>query len=409
MPVLYVFHRIVLAIALALAPPAALSASAPADALVGLRAAIDAAWQRSPQARTLEARRDEVTAGREAAQTWIAGSPVIGLGQRSDRWTDQTGRRETELSVSAPVWLPGQKSARQTLVQAGADDLEAQIATMRLTLASEVRERMWAAAAAREALAEAQDHQQHLEALADEVMRRVKAGDLARTDGMLAQQEVLAARAAVGGAQTRVNEAMARYSTLTGQPDIPHPTPEPLGLAAPDPHPRMIAARTALQRAQASLHVVSASRSDPPTIGLSMQREQDNAAAAANRRIGVAIQIPIGTGARNRPLETAARTQIETASAEAAQAQAALRADIELARQQLAASQAALETASARTMLTREHMQLIEKAFRLGERGLADQLRAQSLAHEADAAERQQRVTVGLAHARLNQALGILP
>lgn len=392
--------------ALLLVAPWTVAEPAPAS----LGAAVSATWQRSPQARTLEARRDEVAAGREAAQTWMAGSPSIGLSERSDRWTGRTGRHETEISVAAPIWLPGQMSARQALAQAGSDDLDAQIVHLRLTIAGEVRERMWAVAAAREAEAEARDHQTHLEALAEDVMRRVKAGDLARTDGMLARQEVLAARAAVGATRSRVNEALAKYTILTGLADIPSPVPEAIAATAvAAPHPRMVAARAALERAQASLGVVSATRSDPPTLGLSMRREQDAFNAPSNRTIGLAVQIPFGTKARNRPLETAALTQIASTSAEMTQADAALQAEVALAQQQLTVSQEALAASSSRAELTDEHLRLIDKAFRLGERGLADVLRAQALAHEAEAAEGQHRVALGLAHARLNQAKGILP
>lgn len=401
----YLIHSIYLFTALGLTSSMALAQAGS----LGLKAAVDAAWQRSPQARTLEARRDEVAAARDASGTWIAGSPSLGLAQRSDRWTDQNGVRESEVSVSAPIWLPGQRSARQTLAASSSEDLEAQIANARLTLAGEVRERLWAVAAAREALLEAQDHQQHLESIAEEVMRRVKAGDLARTDGLLAQQEVLAAKGSVASAQAKLQEALTRYRTLTGQPDIPSSDPEPIATGMLEPHPRIFAARTSLQRAQASLNVVTATRSDPPTMGLLMRRDQGSATEDSSRTIGVAIQIPIGTSARNRPLETAARTEIETAAAEAAQAEATLRAEIELARQQFTSSQQALEATSERTALAKEHTQYIEKAFRLGERGLADLLRSQTLLHEAEVAERQQRVAVGLAHARLNQALGVIP
>lgn len=397
-------YRICISAALALASPIALSQATP-----DLKAALEAAWQRSPQARTLEARRDETAAGRDAAQSWIAGSPSVGLAQRSDRWNDRNGVRETEVSLSAPIWLPTQMSARQAQADVGADDLEAQIANARLTLAGEVRERMWAVAAARETLVEARSHQQHLEAVAEEVMRRVNAGDLARTDGMLAQQETLAGKAAIVEAQTKVREALSRYTTLTGLPDIPSPEPEQLAAEMREPHPRIRAARTGVQHAQAAMNVVRKTRSEPPTIGISMRREKDGAASEPASSVAVAVQIPIGIDARNRPLETAARTQVETATAEAVQAEILLRADIELARQQLTASQQAREAASSRAMLAREHAQLIQKAFRIGERGLAERLRAQTVLHEAEVAERQQRVAVGLAHARLNQALGILP
>lgn len=401
----YWIYRSCLFSAMALAAPMAFSqAGSPS-----LKVAVDAAWERSPQARTLEARRDEALAGQEAAQSWIAGSPTVGLAQRSDRWTDQNGVRETEVSVAAPIWLPGQKAARASLAQSSSDDLEAQIANARLAIAGEVRERLWAVAAAHEVLSEAEDHQHHLEAIAEEVLRRVKAGDLARTDGMLAQQEVLAAHGAVAAAQAKLQDALGRYRVLTGQPSIPALEVEPIAATMPEPHPRLVAARTALQRSQASFQVVNRTRSDPPTVGLLMRRERDSFASGASRSVGVAVQIPIGTAARNRPLETAARTQIETATAEAAQAEAMLKADIDLAREQLDAARKSLETASSRASLTRQHTELIEKAFKAGERGLADLLRSQALTHEAEVAERQQKVALGLAHARLNQALGILP
>ncbi|GAB3551912.1 TolC family protein [Noviherbaspirillum agri] len=404
MRIYFLFHHIIVA-ALALASPIALSqALSP-----GLKAAVDAAWQRLPQARTLEARRAEVAAARDAAASWVAGSPSVGLSQRSDRWTDRNGVRETEVSLSAPVWLPGQMSARQTQARAGADDLEAQIASTRLALAGEVRERLWAVAAARELLSEAKNRQQYLDGTADEVMRRVKAGDLARTDGMLAQQEALGSKTAVAEAQAKLQEALARYTTLTGLPDIPAAEPEPLAHTMLEPHPRLLAARTTLEQAQANLNVVTKTRKEPPTVGLTLQRERDGGADERASSVILAVKIPIGTDARSRPLETAAQTRIATATAEIAQTEATLRADIELAHQQLASSQQALEAALARATLAREHARLIEKAFRLGERGLVDMLRAQSVLHEAEVAERQQRVAVGLAHARINQALGVTP
>ncbi|HYD80270.1 MAG TPA: TolC family protein [Paucimonas sp.] len=381
----------------------------PLTAQPDLKSAVDAAWRRSPQARTLEAGREEMAAGREAARSWIAGSPALGLVQRSDRWNGRAGARESEISLSAPVWLPGQMATRRIQAEAGADDLEARIAAARLAIAGEVRERLWAVVAAREALAEAGNRRQYLEAIAEEVLRRVGAGDLARTDGMLARQEALAARAAALDAEQRLREALSSYTVLTGLPDIPAAEPEPIAPAMTEPHPRLLAARAALMHARAALDVVDSTRSEPPTLGVALRRERDGAAAAASSSVTLSLEIPIGTAARNRPLETAARTRVESASAEAAQAEAALQAEIELARQRLAASQAALDAASSRATLARDHARLIERAFRLGERGLADMLRAQSLLHEAEAAERQQRAALGLAHARLNQALGIAP
>ncbi len=396
--------RLCLAVMATLTASSALSQSAS----LNLSDAVQAAWRLSPQARTLEAKRDEMQAGLESARTWVAGSPVLGLSQRSDRWTDRKGAKESEVSISAPLWLPGHKAAREAVAQSNNEDLEAQIAVARLALAGEVRERLWTVAAARESLAEASDHQGHLEALTDEVMRRVKAGDLARSDGMLARQEVLAAQSAVANARAKEQEALMRYRVLTGQADIPSTPLEPLAAAVSSPHPRALAAIAGLQRSKAALKAADAIRSDPPTVGLLMRKDQGGS-GDSSRTIGVVIQIPIGTSARNRPLEAAARTQSETAAAELSQADLLLQAESDLARQLLLAAQESWQRTSERVALAREHATLIEKAFRAGERGLADLLRAQALAHEADAAERQQKVAVGLAHARVNQALGIIP
>lgn len=394
-----------IAAVLALGSAAAHSQTVAAD----LKAAVDAAWQRSPQARTLEARRDEVQASREAARSWIAGSPSVGLSERSDRWTGREGARERELSLAAPVWLPAQASARRAEAEANAAELDAQIADARLTLAGEVRERMWAVAAARESLAEAQNRQQYLDATADEVARRVQAGDLARTDGMLARQEALAAKSAVAEARLKLREALLRFTSLTGLRDIPPPAPEAVPAAPADPHPRLLASRAAVLNARAALDVLNKTRSEPPTVGVAYRRERDAFGSAPASSVTLGVEIPIGTAARNRPLETAARTRLETASAEAAQLETTLQADIDLAREQVAASEETFAAAVSRAALAREHAQLIEKAFRLGERGLAEMLRAQSLLHEAETAERQQRVAVGLARARLNQASGVTP
>lgn len=398
-------HTVFTAAVLALSSPVAHSQAVPDS----LKAAVDAAWQRSPQARTLEAKRDDIAAGREAASSWIAGSPSVGMSERSDRWTGRTGAREREISLAAPVWLPGQVSARRAQAEASAAELDAQLANARLTLAGEVRERLWAVASAKESLAEAQNRRQYLEATSEEVTRRVKAGDLARTDGMLAQQEALAAKAAVVDAQVKVREALLRFTTLTGLKDIPVPTPEPVAANPVEPHPRLLASRTAIENAQAALHVAGKTRSEPPTIGVGYRREREAFGGDAASSVTLGIEIPIGTAARNRPLETAARTRLATASAEAAQSEVTLQADIDLARDQVAATDQALEAATARAGLAREHAQLIEKAFRMGERGLNEMLRARSVLHEAEVAERQQRIAVGLARARLNQALGITP
>lgn len=398
-----------------LALPCRALAAPPAPTAVGptLQQAVEGAWLRAPVARTLEARQDEVSAARDNARSWLAANPTLGLSQRTDQGGSERRQRESELSLSSSLWLPGQKRAREQLAARSGEEVAAQLRATRLAVAGMVRNRLWEAAAARVRLEEKQDHLHHLEGFADEVQRRVRAGDLARSDGLLAQQEVLAARIDVAEARTAAREALARYQALTGAADLPPLDPEPLrevpaGRALPD-NARLLAAQASERRAQASLHLAEASRAAPPTLALSMRREDERTLREPANSIGLALQIPLGSAARNRGLEAQARTTIATAAAEAAEAQAQAEAELAVARERLANARAALDDASARAAALHEHTALLDKAFRLGERGLADLLRSRALTHEADVAVAQQKTALGLAHALLNQASGILP
>lgn len=384
------------------APPA------PHEHAPSLRAAVERAWQRSPLVQTQHARQDESSAARDNAGAWVAAAPTLGLSQRSDRWLDGRGERETEMSLAASLWLPHQKSARETMAARAVSETGAQLASARLAVAGEVRTRLWEAAAAREVLAEKADHVHHLEELAADVQRRVKAGDLARTDLLLANQELLAARNDVFMAQNALDEALAHFRVLTGYDELPPLDHERVAERAAG-NARVDAAQASLRRAEAGLALAAASRQPPPTVALSMRRERDGPVAEPNRSIGLAVQIPLGSQARNRPAETLAATQLATAAAEAAQAKAATAAELEVAHRQLATARSALDAATERAAAMREHTQLIDTAFREGERSLAELLRSRALAHEAEVALRQRRVQLGHALARLNQASGVLP
>lgn len=391
--------------------PLQVMAAPPVPALAGptLQQAVDSAWRRAPAARTLDARQEEALAARDNARSWLAASPTLGLSRRTDWGASERDQRESEISVSSSFFLPGQKSAREALAARSGEEVAAHVKATRLAVAGMVRKHVWEAAAAQVRLDEKRDHLAHLEGLFDEVQRRVKAGDLARSDGLLAEQEVLAARIAVMDAQTAALESLARYRAVTGLPTLPPLEPEPLPGGEAPANARLAAAQASEQRARAALRLAAASRSAPPTLTLSARREDERLLREPVNSIGVALQIPLGTAARNRSVEAQAQTAIATAAAEAAEVQATAEADIEIAKERLANARSALETASARARALHEHTALFEKAFRQGEKGLADLLRSRALTHEADVAVAQQQVALGLAHAQLNQALGILP
>lgn len=370
---------------------------------------VEQAWQRSSSGRSQSSREAEAEANRELSSSWLAGQPVLGLSQRSDRWGSDRGLSESEVSVATAVWMPGQRAARRTLAEQASREVHAQTRKSRLDVAGEVRARLWDAAAAQAQLEEKQDHLHHTEEMADEVRRRVAVGDLARVDALLAEQEVLAGRVAVEQAKAEAQQSSSRLKMLTAYAGPLPLAPEHLAFVVDANNPRLQAARASEQRAQAALGLAKASRNAPPIVTLSMRRERDIAMAAPERSFGLAVQIPIGGAGRNRPMEAQAQIQLAVAAAEAEQIEAASAADVEAARNTLDNATAALHSARARVAAMTEHHRLIEQAFKLGERGLADLLRSTALAHEAKVAERQQEIALARAHAQLNQASGILP
>jgi len=114
-----------------------------------LREALDKAWERAVQALVAESRNAEADASRVVANSWFADPPSIGLSEKNDRFNSNRGVRERELDLSLPLWLPGQRAARETFASRDAADAEAGLAAARLALAGDLRSAVWNLAAVR--------------------------------------------------------------------------------------------------------------------------------------------------------------------------------------------------------------------------------------------------------------------
>ena len=86
-----------------------------------------------------------------------------------------------------------------------------------------------------------------------------------------------------------------------------------------------------------------------------------------------------------------------------------LESDVALAREAVRAAEVQREAGTTRARLLRERAELVGKSFDVGETPLPDLLRALAAAAEADAALARHTAALGLARARLQQALGLLP
>ena len=375
-----------------------------------LRTALDQAWERSPQAHTLEAKRAESDAQGIAANSLLPGAPVVILGHRSDQLNNNAGVREWEAGLALPLWLPGQRNARQRQAQVGRAGLEANILALRLRLAGELRETIWQVRQVEAQIQLDEARTQTAKKLAEDVAKRVRAGELAKTDLNLAQNEWRTAQAAVLQNRNRLLQAQQAYAALTGTIVLPDDSAEsaqskPLS----DDHPFVEEARQAIEVAQAQVHVTSQSRRDNPELELGTRRARDSLNASYARNVALTLRLPLATDARNLPLMAAAQTALTSAQNEYTRTRLMLENQRQQADQAVQAAEQLLDLARQQRTAAWENLELIQKSFSVGESDLFTLLRARAAAFEAEQAYNQQEIAQALARARLNQAQGVLP
>jgi len=406
-------RALVCAVALLLGQ-AALAADAGKPAS-GLASALEQAWRLHPQAAALDARDAEAQAARDIASGLTPEPGAISIGSRNDRWNRDRGQQEYEVELATPLWLPGQKAAREDAAMSQIDEVAAKRIALRWELAGELREAWWALAAARNARALAARRVETARALESDVRRRFRAGDLSRIDGNLAQSEVLAAEAELIEAETSRLQAEQVLHTLTGRNAPAEVGEEALAKMAERSadaaakHPLLAAAAAASRSARARTTVATESRRGAPELALRVVRERGDFAEPYSSSIGVRLKIPFSSGALVRRDTAAAQAEASQADAEMLRARTRVELETERARRALAAAGRQLAMAEERRALAADNLRLAEKAFALGESDLSALLRIRAAAFDAESFYDRQRVARAAAISRLNQALGALP
>lgn len=384
-------------------------ACTPAWADPTLHEAIDRAWERAAQVHVAAARHTEAEASRAVADSWFPESPSIGLAEKSDRFNRNLGDHEREIELALPLWLPGQRDARQAFAAKDAADAEAALGAARLAVAGELRAAIRDLAVARAELEIAAERLATAGKLETDVARREKAGDLARTDLLLTREETLAAQSALAEARTRERQAFERYRFLTGLDHLPVDSAEKVIPPEATRHPRLRMAETAVERARAEMQVAREERRDPPELSLGVQQARSDFAAPNANTVRIGIRIPFATAARNAPKIAAANSALIRAEAGLRQVAAELEAGQREAQAALENAEAVHQAAQARAGLAAERRALQEKAFTLGELGLAEFMRVRAAASEARLEFLRATHALAAARARINQARGILP
>lgn len=394
--------------------PVALPFITSGDGHISLSDAIQLAWQRALVSRASLGLRQQAEAEKRAAFLPWAEAPTLELMHWSDRWETDAGQRESELGLTWPLLMPGQGAARRATARAGLALADATRRLALLQLALEVRESAWSLLALQSELDQAEAGVVALAALTDDVERRVRAGDLARVDALMARSEMLVASSRRTEVRQRLSTARASWVLLTGQDALPAPEligAEPVQMTDEElaGHPALQLAAMDKERARSRLAQARYGQRAPPELVLGMRRETFGNGQTDQSSLAIGLRLPLAGSAHARSLQVSALTELELAELERERVQERLRAEAQMAQEAVLASAEQLQAAQSRSALLRERAQLVYQSFRVGESPLPELLRALAAATDAEAALGRQQAALGLAHARLHHALGKIP
>ncbi|CAD5372712.1 conserved exported hypothetical protein [Rubrivivax sp. A210] len=396
---------------LPLAAALGLAAQPATAATSGLKQALDAAWTRQPEARALPARQDAARAAQRAAVAWTPEPVSLELSAKTDQLLSNQGRREVEVGIALPLWLPGERTRAGDLAGAELAATDSRALAARLRLAAVLRGSWWAWQRAR---AEAEAAGAQLEAarrIGADVARRVQAGDLARADQHQAEGAIAAAEAAEAGAQAARVAAALQFQALTGQAPAGPPQAEAAATAPPalEGHAALQELRDRLAVAERTAALAATQSRASPELTLAATRDRGGYGERAGQTVTLGLRLPFGSGPRHEGRLALARAEVLELQAQLAQQQASLQAEAEAAEALVAATQRQSAAAQRRAQLAQETRGFFDKSFRLGQTDLPLRLRIEAEAGEAERQAARARIEWAAAVSAQRQALGLLP
>ncbi len=379
-----------------------------------LAEAVSAALQLQQQGQRVGALRNEQAAvGRQAAGP-LAADPALRAKTLSDALTGDDGAYELEAMVDLPLWMPGQRGARRSVADALGAQAGALSRYLRWELAGRVREAAWDAALGQGRLLQAGAALESARALERDIAKRSGAGELARVDLLVAQQDTLAREVDLQAAQSEYDRAIRAYVDLTGLPALPEPLVETPGSVddeqeLPPDHPLLASSAGAVAQARAERDRVQSQRRGNPTLSLGAKQARGARGAESDTALQLEVSIPFGLANQAAPALAGAERTYTDRLAEQSLTRLEAGNALHQARLGVLGAADALGVAQRRQTLTQDALKLVRRAFDLGESDLTALLLAQERARQANLDLELRRLEQGRAAARLNQAMGVVP
>lgn len=365
---------------------------------------------RNPMQANLQSRDAVVSARKRVADAMLPAAPAVSLLHQNDIVGSGRGEREWQAALELPVWLPNQRNNRLKVADASQSSVSVSRDSLKLQVAGQLREALWDIAMNDELLALAANKLELANKLQLDVEKRHRAGEMARTEVMLAQQETLRAEKEKLRAEAEVMHARHRYYLLTGLREIPTNYQEKQSLLEDYSQSSIwLEAQSKVGLAETERELVQVESHGNMQVLLNMRSSKGAFDNVANDSVGVQVRIPLGTEVSAAPVKAAAEQVLGSALSEREALRLALEAAMHEAEHNLTVSRAELVIAGKQYEIAKESARLAEKSFKLGESDLVSLLRVQAQSFEAERAFATRKIQVQWDTARYNQAVGVLP
>lgn len=381
------------------------------DAKLSLSELIDLTLEKYPDTQWLNSLENEVVALKQRGDSWTAGSATAGL--QFQEATSGT-LHYLDANVSVPLWNLGQRDANQRIGEKAQFDSAMQSAATKWRVAGLIRAALWDIALQELRQQQAQIELTAAEQLAGDVKRRVEAGDLAKTDELLAQTEVLKKRSALTLAEAEVMHARKRYSSITQTAKVPASYQEKLSSQKEieQNHPALQAINSQIERKQAELDALQFTGSGQTNVvvGINSDRpsgldERSNNTESFN----IGVSVPFGGAAHLAPQVAALNVELNKLRAQRDQLFRELEQAHHEAEHNLQVNQAELVISNELKTVAEKHLKMTQLSFSVGEIDLIDLLKIQAQTQLAVLTAKERAIIVERDFAFYNQAVGVLP
>lgn len=342
------------------------------------------------------------------ADNLFAQPATIDIMHFNDQIGSGDGAQEWEGGVEMPLWLPGQKQQQQALSQSIAARLPAYQAAVKLEVAGELRKQVWGVM---EQAAQARSKKQIWEnarELQQEVDRRADAGDLPRTEKMLAESYVIETRRTFESARGQMQKALKRFTSLTGSEALPAEVSEQLidSLMIDASHPQLRLLDRQINQLRDEMGLARYQNAVNPSVTVGMKRERGAFGEAFNNSVGVGVTFALDDNDYRRPQVARAAEQLSHAEVARQSMKRQLERRLEVELEELRQRRHALDLLQREQAVTQDYLEAQRTAFEYGEIDLTKLLQAENRAAKATLALEQQQIRIQSQIAVINQVAG---